>query len=414
MANYTKNQFLQSLKDIENAIINKSGVVKVANINPTPAELKAGVDSIPNGSYVTNSTGYAIQCAELNGITMTLKLGDSVVASQTTPSPNGGLVIFAPTAPGLYTIVATNADGSEKWANTVLVTGIGTYICKSSLAMNTYTFDEINLICKNKYAKYMFVEDDYFDMGSFMGSTSTDYRYARLVDLGNQVDKDGNEVGATFATWTPSTYKMNTSYGNGLGYKGSEGYSRLLPTGTETYIWKGTLSSTTEGTYYTYDALLDIYEEKTLPAEWVANTAYYAKEMSLSTIYEGFPENIREAAVPSRQQTWQGVQYGVTAINDTTVITTAEKFWMPSANQWMGYQRRGWSSYKEDLEGVQFSGLAKKNSFTKYGGVLSSNAWFRSPYVTNAGSFCHWSSNYGNVSYNYASYAFRPLVCFCL
>ena len=152
MANFTRNQFIDAMNQIKVNIENKGGQVNISASNPTPAELARGVNSIPNitvtNTYISSESGYVLKAAELNGVTLTLSKDGTTISSQTTPSPNGGVVTFNPTSGGEYTITAT-ANGETKWTNTILLGDVGVYNCKSGLKMREYTLEEINTICKN-------------------------------------------------------------------------------------------------------------------------------------------------------------------------------------------------------------------------------------------------------------------------
>ena len=106
MANFTRNQFIDAMNQIKVNIENKGGQVNISASNPTPAELATGVNSIPNitvtNTYISSESGYVLKAAELNGVTLTLSKGGTTISSQTTPSPNGGVVTFDPTSGGEY------------------------------------------------------------------------------------------------------------------------------------------------------------------------------------------------------------------------------------------------------------------------------------------------------------------------
>ena len=397
--------------------------------NPTPAELAEGVNSIPNitvtNNYISSTTGYVLKAAELNGVTLTLSKDGTTISSQTTPSPNGGVVTFNPTSGGEYTVTAT-ANGATKWTNTILLGDVGVYSCKSGLKMREYTLEEINTICKNHYAQYMFDYWDYIDMGSFVGSTTASARYAYFVSADTEVDESDNPIGATFVCFTPSTYKMNSTGYNFGGYAHTLARQQMQPSGTEMYVNAGTLSSSTSGTYYVRDWVLNAWEEKTLPAEWTANTYYYAK-VNLTAdgaIYAGLSETIKPYVVASKQNRWRGrYKYGETqteANEDQVVETIIDKLWMPSAMQMNGEPfLHGWAKYKTDIEGSPFKGCENKSENEFYykadpADISSSNAWYCSPALGSTGGFCYWNYSYGYVYSSSAYYSCRLAVCFCL
>ena len=425
MANYTRNDLINAMLAIRDSIKAKGGTVTVANANPTPAELKAGVDSIQLTS-IENATGYAIVTAELAGVTLTLSKDGTTIDTQETPATTGGVVTFAPTETGTYTITAT-AGGTTKWTNTIAVTGIGTFNCKSGLNLRDYALADINTACKNKYAKYMFKLGDYFIADSFMGSTSQDYTKCYLVDFDNQVDENGNAVGATFEfVRTPSTYKYNettTNRNNGISYIGSGLRAKCCPSGTVQYIYDTSVNASTSGTYYVYDNTLRTFESKTLPDEFVANTKYYIMETTSSdgVIYAGIPQNIKDIAVASKQTTWGGygglVTNSTNAWTDTTTIDTVDKFWVPSCEQLWGNKMfisttsSVWG-YRRQMEGAQFGAL--RNMTERSIQYMARDFWQRSPATNYASGCCAWSNGYGNVGYNLLTNGSAVPLCFCL
>lgn len=429
MANFTRNQFIDAMNQIKVNIENKGGQVNISASNPTPAELATGVNSIPNitvtNTYISSASGYVLKAAELNGVTLTLSKGGITISSQTTPSPNGGVVTFNPTSGGEYTITAT-ANGATKWTNTILLGDVGVYNCKSGLKMREYTLKEINTICKNHYAQYMFDYWDYIDMGSFVGSTSSYSRYAYFVSADTEVDENNNPLGATFVCFTPSAYKMNNQGYNFGGYAHTLARQQMQPSGTEMYVNAGTLSSSASGTYYVYDWILNAWEEKTLPAEWTANTYYYQK-VNLTAdgaIYAGFSEIIKPYVVASKQTRWRGwYKYGETqaeANEDQVVETIVDKLWMPSAMQMNGNGFVRWQGkYKTDTDGSPFKGCENKseNEFyykTNPSTVSIENIWYCSPTLDNYYNFCDWVGSFGYVYYVSAATTLKLAVCFCL
>lgn len=376
-------------------------------------------------TYISSESGYVLKAAELNGVTLTLSKGGTTISSQATPSPNGGVVTFNPTSGGEYTITAT-ANGATKWTNTILLGDVGVYNCKSGLKMREYTLEEINTICKNHYAQYMFDYWDYIDMGSFVGSTSASSRYAYFASADTEVDENDNPLGATFVCLTPSTYKMNDTNYNFGGYAHTLARQQMQPSGTEMYVNAGTLSSSTSGTYYVYDWILNTWEEKTLPAEWTANTYYYQK-VNLTAdgaIYAGLSGTIKPYVVASKQNRWRGwYKYGETkaeANEDQVVETITDKLWMPSAMQMNGEPFVQWSGkYKTDIEGSPFKGCENKSKNEFYyktdPSILSGqNTCYCSPTLSFYSAFCRWSSSGGSVNDSSAINSSRLAVCFCL
>ena len=430
MANFTRNQFIDAMNQIKVNIENKGGQVNISASNPTPAELATGVNSIPNitvtNTYISSESGYVLKAAELNGVTLTLSKGGTTISSQTTPSPNGGVVTFNPTSGGEYTITAT-ANGATKWTNTILLGDVGVYNCKSGLKMSEYAVaDVLGVICKNHYAQYMFDYWDYIDMGSFVGSTNENYRRAYFVSADTEVDADGNKLGGTFVCFTPSKYKMNNVGYNYGGYAHSFARTQMLPSGSEIYVNAGTLSSSTSGTYYVKDWILDTFEEKTLPAEWTANTYYYQK-VNLTAdgaIYAGLSETIKPYVIASKQKRWRGAYYynepSAEQQADNVIIEVVDKLWIPSAMQMNGLPFSQWpGKYKTGIEGSAFAGCEDKDKNEWYYEIAqkvspSDYVWYSSPNVGYSSYFCYWYYSVGSVYGNSANSSYRLAVCFCV
>ena len=430
MANFTRNDFIDAMNSIKENIQSKGGTVAIAGSNPTPMELADGVNSLPNitvvNDFTTSPTGYVLKVAEMNGVTFTLTKGNEVIDTRTTPSPNGGVVTFNPSEGGEYTVTAT-ANGETKWTNTIFLGDVGVYNCKSGLKMYEYAIaDVLGVICKNHYAQYMFDYWDYIDVGSFVGSTADYARRAYFVSADTEVDTDGNLLGGTFVCFTPSTYRMNSQNCNYGGFPHSFARTQMLPNGSEVYVNVGTLSSSTSGTYYVKDWILDTWEEKTLPAEWTANTYYYQKQTLTAdgAILAGFSADILPYVVASKQKYWRGwYKYGETsgeATEDNVTIEVADKLWIPTAMQMNGMPFNQWiGKYKTDIEGNVFAGCKDKDKNDWYYNVSSlvsrsQNTWYASPSVSYSGAFCAWYYSYGHVDYDYANYSYRLAVCFCV
>lgn len=430
MANYTRNDFIDAMNKIKENIQSKGGTMTISASNPTPKELADGVNSIPNitvtNQYISSPSGYVLKAAEMNGVTLTLSKDGTTVDTKTTPSPNGGVVTFNPTSGGEYTITATSG-GTTKWTNTILLGDVGVYNCKSGLKMSEYAVaDVLGVICKNHYAQYMFDYWDYIDMGSFVGSTNERYRYAYFVSADTEVDADGNKLGGTFVCFTPSNYKMMNSPYNYGGYAHSFARTQMLPSGSEIYINAGTLSSSTSGTYYVKDWILDTFEEKTLPAEWTANTYYYEKKTLTAdgAILAGLSATISPYVVASKQKYWRGAYYynepAAEQQTDSFAIEIVDKLWVPGGMQMNGLPFSQWTGkYKTDIEGSAFAGCADKDKNDWYYEIAkkvspSDYVWYASPCVGGSASFCCWNYSLGSVGYSYAAYSNRLAVCFCV
>ena len=117
MSNF--NDLLKKFLQQKNAIISKGGIVNVANINPSPSELLAGINSIVvNRPKVTASNGYAIIVAERPNKTIKLyNSSGTLLSTKTTNSSTGSYVTFTVSSIGEYTAKVYDANGKEIWTN---------------------------------------------------------------------------------------------------------------------------------------------------------------------------------------------------------------------------------------------------------------------------------------------------------
>lgn len=86
------------------------------------------------------------------------------------------------------------------------------------------------------------------------------------------------------------------------------------------------------------DWILDTFEEKTLPAEWTANTYYYEKKTLTAdgAILAGLSATISPYVVASKQKRWRGAYYyneqSAEQQTDNVAVEIVDKLWVPSAN----------------------------------------------------------------------------------
>ena len=102
---------------------------------------------------------YKITAAELPNTLMVLSKGGETVASKTTDATKGGKVFFDVDSIGEYTVTASK-DNITLWTNTVTIDNIGEFICRSGKLLETYTPDELHIICKGGYFSIMFTYKD--------------------------------------------------------------------------------------------------------------------------------------------------------------------------------------------------------------------------------------------------------------
>ena len=102
------------------------------------------VDNIQTGSG--GGASYKIRTAELPNVTIKLYNASSVLLdTQTTDVTLGGYVVFDIETSGTYTINAYDSNETLLWTNTVIVTDIGLYNCKTGKA---FTPAEVNTASK--------------------------------------------------------------------------------------------------------------------------------------------------------------------------------------------------------------------------------------------------------------------------
>lgn len=407
------------INDIGTKIKNLHGTLNYTSKYPSVTDIKNSLNTIPQ-TIIQGGT-YNIICADTAATTFTLSKNGTTIDTKTNDATIGGLVIFTPTEIGEYTITATQ-NGTTKWTNTIMINDIGVYNCKCGNLLDTYSEDEIDLACKNHYARYMWNLGDFKNCSSFVGSTSADYVKRYIIGFYDDELSDG--TGYAEITWcwlygTPSSYKMNDTNINNTSYVGCKGRQYCIPSGTDYYVYDSTVTSTTEGTYYVYDTTIGTWEAKTLPAEYVDTVDYYTKNTTSENgaIYAGIPTDLMSRFVATKQKTWAGwTNQEITLTNvqkqtSTNVITTNDKIFILSAHRVFGdsifssffsYNNMNGSQYKYFKE---YSAGYIGNSFENL------SMWFRDPNIQAAKSFCAWS--YGAVNSQDSSWNNAFLVCAC-
>ena len=106
--------------------------------------------------------------------------------------------------------------------------------------------------------------------------------------------------------------------------------------------------------------------------------------------------------LPEKLQKVIKTVYKKTALPGTgTIINTPDKLFLPSE-----VEATGEVHYSHEGEGKVYEYFKNNELPAKW-------IWLRSPCATVATYFCYWY-NYGFVSYNYAYYAIRVALCFCI
>ena len=420
MSNY--NDLLKKFLQQKNAIISKGGIVNVANVNPSPNELLAGINSIVvNRPQVTASNGYAIIVAERPNKTIKLyNSSGSLLSTKTTNSSTGGYVTFTVSSIGEYIAKVYDADGTEIWTNSININEPGVFNIKSGLALNEYTWDEISIAGLNGYAKYMFRLWDFKKLSSFMGSTSDTYTKAYIIGFEHDNKVSGGKAGITFMIErTSSSYKhwsTSQTNDNGISWVGSLIRANCLKNGEIQYVFDKTVSETTEGTYYIFDNTTNQFVAQTLPENFVATQKYYNK-VTISAdgaFIAGLPQEIINYIVQVKKKTWGG--YGGSVLNSTnanaddTIIETEDWMFIPSDGEVFGNTNRYSKYSKFTEEGETYEAFKEYNENRFW---CSTSRWLRSPSLSGSSIFCCWFSN-GYVTNTSASNAYYCPLCFCI
>lgn len=182
----TYSDLIVKFPQMKNAIEAKGGTVTVANNNPSPDEIIAGIGTI----IPATKAPYQIVTAELPNVTFTLTKGGSTIATKQTPTTTGGIVTFDLNESGAYTLTASDTSG-ELWNSTVNVEDIGAYAVKSNKGgagrpLDNYTWGQLHTIQQGGYASIMF---NLKDKKLFQDSSSIMNNYdVFIADIIKQTD----------------------------------------------------------------------------------------------------------------------------------------------------------------------------------------------------------------------------------
>lgn len=409
------------LNSIGTEIKNLHGTLNYTSKYPSVTDIKNSLNTIPQ-TIIQGGT-YNIICADTAATTFTLSKDGTTIDTKTNDATIGGSVMFTPTEIGEYTITAIQ-NGTTKWTNTIVINDVGVYNCKCGNLLDTYSEDEIDLACKNHYARYMWNLGDFKSCSSFIGSTNAEYVKRYIIGFYDDELSDG--TGYAEITWcwlygTPSLYKMNDTATNNTSYVGCKGRQYCIPSGTDYYVYDSTVTSTTEGAYYVCDTTIGTWEAKTLPAEYVDTADYYTKNTTSEdgAIYAGIPTDLMSRFVSTKQKTWVGwTNQEKTLLNaqkqaSTNLITTNDKIFILSAHRAFGDSMFVAYFGYNNMNGPQYK-YFKEYSDGYIGNLLGQNAGkcSRDPAVISEIGFCYWVSN-GYVYYNISNSSLKLLVCAC-
>ena len=399
------------------AIEGKGGTVSVANTNPSPSELLAGIQSIPTGTPIVASSGYAIVVAERPNTTLKLyNSSETLLSTKTTHATQGGVVNFSVSSTGNYIVKAYDSQNVELWTNSITISQVGVYNLKPSLLMDAYSWADINRAAYYDYARYMFNLWDFKKLASFMGSTSETYTKVYAVGFNHDDKVGGGKAGIAFLLErTSSSYKHDNSSStniNGISWMGSLIRQNCLKSGENYYHYEISVTSSTSGTYYVYNEVTDDFDAVSLPSQYIAGTKYYTKgTMSADGAFiAGLPVEMLNYIVQVKKKTWGG--YGNSAgSSDNTIMETKDWLFCPSDSEVFGHDNRGVTYSKYALEGEQYEAFATKFMENKLRN--STSRWLRSPNTSYSYFFCS-ISNGGYVNTSAATSGNYPVLCFCI
>ena len=377
------------------------------------ANVNVSTETGDGGNYIAK-----IVCAELPGITFTLLNDTTTIDTQTTPAITGGIVTFNINETGTYTITASNITGTL-WTNIVTINEIGVYNVKTGKALDDYTWNEIKTASEGGYAKYMWSLGDTKDLSAFMGQTSTTYTRATIIGFDHDNLANGSgKAGITFKLpYTSSTYKHWDTVPaniNGISWIGSLIRSNCLKSNEDQYVFDTSVTSTTEGTYYTLNDDNETFTQVTLPTDYVEGIKYYSKTTleADGTFIAGLPTDLSAVIKQVIKLTWGGYGGDKTS-SDNTIIKTKDWLFLLADGEVFGSDtsKRYTTSYsKVGLEGEQYEYYKeyeeKKLRFGNY-------QWLRSPSPSSTNNFAYWNYN-GYVTNNLAYNSRAVALCFCI
>ena len=399
-----KNILFGKFWSMKEKLAEKKVNVTVANKGPSPDEIIAGIQAVQKVDYAITGGQRTIIVAELGGATFYLKDStDTVVATGNTNFGFGGIVSLVAPSDGLYTVQAVvTAGGTELWTNTVEVLGAGVYEIKTGKPLNDYTEAQIAEAAQGGYAKYMWSVGDVKNT-TFMGNT----RQAVVVAFNHNVLAEAvGKAGITFMVDNHTiTYRHWSSNDNDIGWEGSEIRTNGLKAGEYQYIIDKTVNGSTTGTRYTYSDISNEWLTKTLPADYVAGTKYYNRNIIASdgAFYAGLT-SFKDYVKPVLNETADA------GSNFEKIIKSKDYLFIMSECEIFGNTTRQLVRGRLD-EGVQYDYF--KNNYQEGKMCIGQNYWERSPNTTSATAYCYVISN-GYPSSNIASSYYRVRPCFCL
>ena len=261
-------------------ILKSIGAEVILNPITGNASLPAITNALANVTtpIIQAETGYIIRVAELPNVKVVIKQNGNQIATQTINAA-GGYVDIPVNARGTYQVF-TYVNNIEKWSSEIGIWDYGAHPVKSPLKLNSYTWEEIQLIAERHIGQYMFDLWDYKEC-SFMGSITAK---AYFADFDNVDLVDGGTAGMTFMFKDYSgTYKHWNSNINGVSWVGSLIRKNCMEAGEIQYIYDNTVTTDTIGTYYIYNTETNIFDLVELDGTNFDSTKkYYITEQILT------------------------------------------------------------------------------------------------------------------------------------
>ena len=348
---------------------------------------------------------YKIRTAELPNTTIKLyNESSTLLDTKTTDATLGGYVIFDIETSGTYTINAYDSNETLLWTNTVIVTDIGLYNCKTGKAFADYAPAEVNTASKNHYAKYMWSVGDSRNITTLGSSKNWVIMGFEHDNLSDGSGKAGITMG--MHSYTDSSYKHNNTNDNKIGWEGSLIRQNCLKSGDVYYTIDTTVTSETIGTYYVYNSTTNVWDTKTLPTDYNASDKYYTITTLASdgAFVSGIPDWNSYFVQVLKETADAGMGYSKIIKSKDTVFLFSDVEVFGNSNRYSRY-----SQY--ELEGIQYDYF--KNDFSDGKVRPGSACWLRSPYSGSATGFCY-IGNGGYVDNGYASGAGYARLGFCL
>lgn len=400
----TLNDLYAGIYDIARVVTQKGGTINSSNISPSFEDIKNGINSIPYAPTTLNGVANVV-LAEMPNVTIKMETeSGTLVESKTTNATIGGSVSFSVSEYGNYRFTAYDSEENQLWTKLFGVPSGGIYNCKVGKAFADYTDEEVNRAAKNDYAKIMWSVGDVRN-ATIMGSN----KKIHIADFNHY--KKADETGycglvLEMDEYVTTSYKHNTSNDNTIGWEGSLIRQNGLADGDYFYM-RTAVDDTTEGNYYIYDELNNLWVEKTLPADFNEEEYYYTRQIKEGdgAFLTGIPAFKDYIVQVETQAADAGAKY-------KKIITSKDRVFIQSDGEVFGNSKRYSSRYSQyENEGQQYDYY--KNNYSDGKIRTSCSWWLRSPCSGSGATFCY-VSNSGFVANVGASNGIYVRLVFCL